>query len=305
MIYKIEQRIFTLIDNAVINEGTFTASFETGSTKFSHWDFSYSRGWPSDLWLVEDLIEAGSLLEAVRSFGKTLVRVVPRISFIGQSYIEFLTEPYLVLKSGSNAAYFRYTKSRGATGLMFANKDLAALRRLLEEKTVPEEFFYYWNDAVNATGYTPKLLLMFSAIEALAKTAKGKKDWDMIREILGEDLTTALFGVIGNSSTGLRHRLTHGEYLSAEDSGKNYLELIHKRVIGYFNQQILKEDLISTDVVAPQRHPWGNKEGGQWFIRSKSGAPLALKDVVADFDKNDISHLEHYEYAWDMRPESY
>src|SRR5207249_3117402 len=148
------------------------------TTKFSHWDFNYRDGWPSDLWLAEDAVEAGSLVDALSIFRKVLARVIPRISFIGQSYIDFLTEPYLVVKAGSEVGFFRYTRSRGATGLMFMQNELEALRQLLSDKVVPEEFYYYWHDAVNASGYTPKLLLMFSAIEALAKIAKGQKDWN-------------------------------------------------------------------------------------------------------------------------------
>src|SRR5882672_5362376 len=101
MVYKIEQRISTLIDNAVMNDGQMAAAFSIGTTKFSHWDFNYRDGWPSDLWLAEDSVEAPNLVDALNAFHKLLARVIPRISFIGQSYIDFLTEPYLVVKTGS------------------------------------------------------------------------------------------------------------------------------------------------------------------------------------------------------------
>ena len=52
-----------------------------------------------------------------------------------------------------------------------------ALLALLGCPQIPEEFFYYWNDAVNSTGYSSKLVLMFSAIEALVKKPDGEKDF--------------------------------------------------------------------------------------------------------------------------------
>src|SRR5215471_17653026 len=293
MIYNIQQRIFTLVDNAVIENERMAAAFSIDTMRFSHWDFDIHNGWVSDLWLAEDSVEGAGLIDAIGRFRKALARVTPRISFIGQSYIEFVTEPYLVVRSDSNVGFFQYTRDRGATGLMFTEKEFRALKRLLEETSVPQEFYYYWNDAVNAPGYTAKLMLIFPAIEALAKIARDQKNWQKLEEILGADLKKTLFGEKGKSAGGLRHRLTHGEYLGSEDSGKNYLELIHKRVITYFNERFLQESPLSLDVVNPQRHPWGNKEGGRWFIKSKDGTPLVLKEVLADFQKNGIDRHDH------------
>ena len=59
---------------------------------------------------------------------------------------------------------------------MFVEPHLAALKRLLVDSSIPEEFYYYWNDVVNAIGYTPKLLLMCSAIECLTRTGRRRKD---------------------------------------------------------------------------------------------------------------------------------
>lgn len=67
---------------------------------------------------------------------------------------------------------------------MFGENDPKALNQLLSEGSIREEFYYYWHDAINAVGYTPKLLLMFSAIESLAKQVNGKKDWKKIEQIL-------------------------------------------------------------------------------------------------------------------------
>jgi len=96
-----------------------------------------------------------------------------------------------------------------------------------------------------------------------------------------------------------RHRLIHGEYFMPDDSGKNYVELIHRKVMVYFNDHVLREPLLDLAVVNPQRHPWGSLEGGGWFIRTKSPVELSLKGVLADFTKNGVNHLEHHELVYD------
>ena len=176
---------------------------------------------------------------------------------------------------------------------------LKALVRLLEDASIPEEFYYYWNDVVNAVGYTPKLLLMCAAIECLTKTGHGKKDWEKVVQVLGAELKEELYGIKGDSSTGLRHRLAHGDYFGADHSGKNYVEVIHKKVMAYFNDHVLKERLLELNIVSPQRHFVGGLEGGSWFLKAKDSGPLSLKSILLDFEKNDVNQLEDYELVYD------
>ncbi len=77
--------------------------------------------------------------------------------------------------------------------------------------------------------------------------------------------------------------MSHGEYFSAEHSGKNYVELIQKKVMVYFNEHVLKERLLELDVVSPQRHFVGDLEGGSWFIKSKKSVRLGLKSILDGF----------------------
>jgi len=173
--YKIEYRILTLVNCAVIEEGNKPASFDIDGVKFSHWDFNYSDGWVTNAWLATITLKTKNNQEALSKFIKKLSRLIPRIALISQAYVEYLSEPYLIHEIGNNIASFRYTKDVGATGLMFMDDERKALVKLLKDKKIPEAFYYYWNDAVNTTGYSAKLLLMFSAIEALAKK-NGEKD---------------------------------------------------------------------------------------------------------------------------------
>jgi len=262
--YKIEHKILTLAHCAVMEKKDNPASFSNDGIEFSHWDFNYGDGWITDAWIATATIEAKNYQKAFSVFIKTMSRLVSRISLISQSYIEYLSEPFLIHKIGSNTAFFRYTNDVRAVGLMFMESEQKALTKLLANTEIPEAFYYYWNDAVNAYGYSAKLLLMFSAIEALVKK-NGQKDWNLINKILGEDLVKELFGTRKQSNIGLRHRLVHGEYFGNQDQGKNYLELVHNKVIIYFNSKIFLESLIHENVTHPQRHFFGNKQECKTF----------------------------------------
>lgn len=294
--YKIEHKIRTLAYCAVMENKNKPASFEIDGVEFSHWDFNYRDGWRgSDAWLAVVEISAENYVDAVNGLVGKLFKLIPRISLISQSYIEYISEPFLVHKAGSDVAFLRYTADVRGGGLMFMEREQKALIELLGAKEIPETFYYYWNDAVNATGYSAKLLLMFSAIEALVKK-NGQRDWNLINELLGEDLVKDLFGTKGQSNTGLRHRLVHGEYFDGGDHGKNYLELVHKKVIFYFNTKIFSESLISEDVVHPQRHFFGNKKGGNFFLKCKDGSRFfSLKDLLNNFTDGRFSTDGKYE----------
>ena len=91
----------------------------------------------------------------------------------------------------------------------------------------------------------------------------------------------------------------HGEYFNPDDSGKDYLDLVHKRIISYFNDVVLKEKLICQDIVRPQRHFRGNTEEGAFYIRPKGSQPLNLKDFLSDVSKTDLYNLTDYEFVYD------
>lgn len=297
--YKIEHKILTLAHCAVMEKEKEPASFEIDGVKFSHWDFNYRDGRLTDSWLAITTIEAENYHKAFSEFRKKLSRLIQRISLISQSYIEYLSEPFIIHKIGSDTAFFRYTNDTGAVGLMFMEGEQKALKILLDNQVIPESFYCYWNDAVNATGYLAKLLLMFSATEALVKN-NGQKDWSLINEILGLDLVKELFGTKEQPNTGLRHRLVHGEYFGNQDNGKNYLDLVHNKVIKYFNDKIFKESLISENVTHPQRHFFGNKQECKTFVKIKTGNNIFfLKDLLQDFTDNGFRTPEKYEHVFD------
>lgn len=243
-----------------------------------------------------------SCTEAFKEFRRKLGKIIPRISLIGQCYVESVFQPFLIKRSDCDIAWVRYTRDTKGVPLMFGEEELKGLKILLKNSEVSEEFYRYWNDAVNTIGYSPKLLVMFSALEALFKKERGESKrayYAKIETVLGPELKTELYGTEGNSTIGLRQRLVHGEYLTTEDTTQNYVELIHKRLIGYFNDSIFMEKLIGEHVVHPHRHLFGNKEECRFFLKAKEGKKLSLKEVLSDLDKNGTEDPKDYERVCD------
>lgn len=297
--YKIEHKILTLAHCAVMDREKKPASFDAEGIEFTHWDFNYRDGWKTDAWIASSEMETENFLDAINIFRKKLDRLIPRISLICQSYIEFTLEPFLIHDKSKNIAFFKYIEDVNSVGLMFMEKGQEALNELLKHDEIPEAFYYYWNDAVNATGYSSKLLLMFSAIESMVKRS-GKKDWTLINNVLGEDLVKELFGTKERPDNGLRHRLVHGEYFGNQDQGKNYLEIIHNKIISYFNTKVFSKSLIQEGVVHPQRHFFGNKQECRAFVKIKDGSNIfSLKDLLSDFSDNGFRNPNKYEHVYD------
>lgn len=271
--YKIQKKIKTLSDNYA---DIYKNSFNVDGLCFKQWDYNAADGCLGDAWLVEFEIEANSLADAYGIFSEKLQKIIPRISLICQTYIHSNQESFLITRNDKNFGFIYYVQEELPVGLMFMEEHKKALDLLLGDG-IKDEFFYYWNDAVNTIGYTAKILLMTSAIEALIKKPNGDKDYDLRKQILGTDLDDKLFV----RNTGLRHRLVHGEYLShPEDSGTNYVIQIHKKIITYFNKEVFKEDLLSESVVGPQRNFIDNHSIGKFYIKPLDSAGLDLKSIL-------------------------
>lgn len=293
--YRIQQRIRTLSENAVGVAGGEPSFIAEGIT-FTHWEFNHRDGWIVDAWLAEYNVEAEDASHAQLDFNKRIYKVIPMVSLIGQAYIQYMVQPYLITKEGSEIGFFYYPFDVGAVGLMFQEDEKKALDLLLANNNIPEEFFLYWNDAVNTNGYSSKLLIMFSALEALIRKPDGTKDYALRKTILGDDLKDKIFA----QNTGLRHRLVHGEYFSDKDTD-NYMDIIHKKVTKYFNDEIFKEKLIKEDVTSPQRNFFDNDNLIKCWVKQKEEAwPLELKKAYEDAENNKESNLpRNYELVHD------
>lgn len=305
MLYRLEQRIHTLAENAIDTATSGVTGFSAEGVQFSSWPAEPPGGWwTHPYWLATTEVEADDFRQAWSIFWKKLETLVPKIALVSQCYTEYRGQPLLIRRTNPDVAFVRWTAERGATGLIFMADELQAFSALLTNSKVPDEFFWYWNDATNATGYASKLLLMLSAVEALVKIRKGKrkgqKSFCKIERILGRRLKVALWGKPGASARALRHRLVHGEYFEPTDGRTDYFTILHRKVIRYFNRIIFRHAWIHESVVNPQRHPTDNMDQAFLFLRALGTARLNLIDVIADLEKNGIDDPEHYEHVNDM-----
>lgn len=289
MRYVIQNRIYTLIDFGIYNEERLS-SFTRADIQFSPWDGGLFFVGRSNFWIAESEREAPDINEAWNSFNKDLTQVTSRIAFVGQAYLQTYQQPYLIKTANDRRVLFQYTRDRGSVPLMFMENELSGLYSLLQETAVPNEFYLYWNDATNTVGYSSKLVLMFAALEALFRKDRRvskKAYYDKIDSVFGHELREELYGTQEDKGrSGLRHRLSHGEYWGGQAAVRNYVEAIHKGIIRHFNSQVLGKSPLHENVISPQRHPFGNIEKWKGYVRSESEAPLNLKDLVNAFDKD-------------------
>ena len=310
MLYRLEQRIHTLANIAIDSTQTGRFGFAVEDVKFSSWQIGDHDGyWTHDYWLATSEIEAGDYRAAWQLFRKSLVRIVSRMTLVSQCYTEFLAQPILLERRDLRVAVVWWVLDRERpTGLMFMEDEKRALGLLLGHPDIPKEFFYYWRDAVNTFGYSSRLLLMLSAVEALTgipyaeRKAKRKGDafYERLEQILGKELKEIFWGTKDDHTNALRHRLTHGEYFDPQDTrGADYRGLLHSRIMQYFNEAIFKEPVLNTGVVNAPRHPFGNADQARSFLRPRENANLALIDVLTDAKAHDIDNLANYEHVWD------
>ena len=297
--YNIQHKIRVLLgNNANISSSTpgDGHSFVVEGVIFASWEKNPRERWRSGAWLAETHVKAKDLSDAMQQYGAIMSRVVPRIGFVGQAYVNERYGPMLVKRSDKDFAWVRSVVSREATSLDFMDEELQALEVLLKDTSVPDAFYYYWNDAVNTVGYTGKLMLMLGAIDSFA--VRGRRRATRVK-ILGDELADELYA----DGAGLRNRLIHGEYLNDTD-GKNYVELIHKKVLDYFNKDIVGKDLLELDIVQPQRHFDGNYEDARLFIRQESEEyPIDIYPFVKDAEAHD-GIPESYEILYDENERS-
>jgi len=164
---------------------------------------------------------------------------------------------------------------------------------LLKNDTVPKEFYNYWYDLINTTWYLWKLLLLNSAIESLVPKWENKKLFRI--KLLWDELANELFETWDK---WLRHRLTHWEYFNFTDFQKNYVDVVHWKIIQYFNNEVLSnEHKLTLDIISPQRHPFWNYVHQWVFLKSKNidNFSLDLKSILNNIPNNELNKIKSYE----------
>src|SRR5262245_24362668 len=157
MLYRVEHRIAALSAMTIVRDGRIAEYFDAEGVRFSPWDLSPEGRYRADFWLAEAEIDAGHLIDALERYWPRVARIVPRLSLVTQAYIEGTMQPFLFVSDVAAIGYLRYTKHADAVGLYLGVEELDAMNELLHDTTIPNEFFYYWNEAVATAGYTAKI----------------------------------------------------------------------------------------------------------------------------------------------------
>jgi hypothetical protein len=297
MRYRLEHRIHTLAELTINGAKLGEYAFAVEEVTFSQWPTDAANAWQYPFWLAVAEIEAGDYIMAWQKFRRRLMRIAPRIAVVSQCYLEFLGQPILIVRSDLSLGFVHWVKDEAHGGLCFMESERKAVELLLQNEGLPEQFFYYWNDAINSSGYASKLLLMLGAIETLVNlpTKKGrpKKDYELMEKILGPDLKKALWGEAKKSDHALRHRLAHGLYFDPGDGDTDYVQQVHRRLINFLNDEFGK-GLLDDGIIDPQRHPMGSKIQARAFLKPVGAARLQLPDVMIEA-VDDIDNLNSYE----------
>lgn len=290
--YVIEQKLRTVSDLCLFDEDGASVPMGIDGLEFERIESIATSANRGCGWIIKGVENSKTYQDALAVFRKKLNRTVPKVAFVSQCYMDYMQESFLIRKVNNNpedVIFLHYTTGRGAPGLMFMEGEKESYDKLSLEN---REFFWYMNDCYNAVGYTAKLLLMFAALESLAgKEIKIDENGDEyetynkenMKLILGKKLFNKIYG-----KGGLRHKLTHGEYVDASFSGTNYVETLHNLILEYFNKNFdTKIDIVTN----PQRHPFGVAYYKNAFIKpSTEDIDLSLKNILQEMNKADKSN---------------
>ncbi len=284
--YIIEQRVRTLSHLSVgLNDDKPVPEMSIDDFLFTQWDFNYAEGWKGDAWLVQKEVEVNSGIEAINNFRKDLDKIVQKLTFVSQCFMDFYREPFLIFKSignQDNVFFYKHIQNKTGVGLQFDESEINAYESIKGFKY--PEAFRFLQECSNTIGYVPKLLLLFSALEAMCgkierQNADGKiyitYDKNEMMKILGCSLYNELFG-----PNGIRHKLDHGEMVETV-FGKDYVNEIYKNIICYFNNNF-KTQL--DEVVSPQRHFYDNHEFINFWLKPKDNFEVNLKNCIKSFN---------------------
>lgn len=300
--YLIEQKIKTLSDlNVGIDENTISPEMNIEGFIFYQWDFSIRDGWRGGAWLVRKEIEADSAIQALNTFRSKLDKIVQKVGFVSQCYMDFYKEPFLVYRLNDNSDkvfFYKHIQDRGSVGLHFDNQELDTYEKISNFKY--PEVFRFLQECRNAIGYIPRLLLLFSALEAMCgkkemENSEGKPyityDKDEMIRILGKNLYNEIFG-----PNGIRHKLNHGEMVESI-AQKNYIDDIYISIIKYFNKNL--DSQIDESVISPQRHFYDNYEFVNLWLKPDDFFEINLKNCIDNFENHRVVDCEDV-YGFDI-----
>lgn len=285
--YIIEQEIDSLIENHYFEWQTSITSFELDGITFSEKNYSFEKWAFWNKWIINCELEWENYKDVLNIYLDKISRIITKISFIWQAYINYNYWSLLVKKWDIWLFFYRYNDAPVWLNFWKSKQDI--LLDLYYNKDIPQEFFSYWYDLINTTWYLGKILLMSSSIESLAKCkslSKWKNLKDFRENLLWKELANLLFETWNK---WLRHRLTHWEYFSPEDFKQNYVDAIHNRIIDYFNKEIINiNEKIPLWIINPQRNLFINYKSQWYYLKWSKKFELNIVNLLDNIKQDRI-----------------
>ncbi len=285
--YLIQQKIKTLshLEVGLEVQNNHEPLMNIDGYSFKHWDFGKGYGWKGDAWIAGKKIKAVNALEAINDFRKNLDKIIQKVGFLSQCYMDFYFESLIALKTNNNDEnifLFRHIRDKDPVGLSFTNESLNDYNKIKDFEY--SDAFIFLREVRNTSGYIPRLVLLFSTLEALCdKTKKTKENGGVyitynsktMKEILGGDLFNKIYG-----KGGIRHKLDHGEMV---DLQKFPIEKIYYPIVEYINKKCNTD--INIDVKQPMRHFDGNKFQHPFWLKPSEGFEINIKSCIENFNE--------------------
>jgi hypothetical protein len=228
--YTIQHRINTLLE--------LWDPFEFSGFRLSPFDFDSASGRHGG-WLAEKSIEARSVEDAFKEFSDQLYNLADRVAFIGQCHTTVDLETFAILKPGDDRFFYRYSEERGSVALHFNEEEVASLE-MLERYEETGDVFRYLGEATNATSFYTRLVMLVSALEAMAGELRENGFRDVNRRYIANEILRdeALCERLFGRGQGIRNQILHGGFVDPDMHGAvNYNETIYEAIIDYFNER--------------------------------------------------------------------
>ena len=137
--YLIQHKIKTLAHLEVGFDGgsnideVVDPHMEVEGYKFIHWQFDMVHTWQGDAWIVSKEINSDNAFNAVNEFRVGLAKIIEKIAFVSQCYIDFSRESFLVYKLENNPQdifWLRYVKEVPGVGLNFGKEEYESYQKI-------------------------------------------------------------------------------------------------------------------------------------------------------------------------------
>ena len=254
----------------------FKSEFNFEWLYFEQWDFSVAEWALGDAWLLKAEILADNIPNAINLYFKKLSIILSKVFFCVPVWHSFgFHESLLVSYDEFQTGFYFMRKENEWTWLVITDEVL----QILENKNfynIPDKFFIYYSEFINANTALSWLSLWMSALETIRPESN-----EVRKKLFGEDL---YFKIYGTKPEWIRHKIHHGKYPEEWDNPENDFEQMHEAIrlcLLDKNPDIHKVyDLRSSFVAIPRQKKvieWHN-----WiYLLSNNDKPLNLPEIIA------------------------